>query len=125
MTFTFPMAIKAGTPVTVTLSNFGYYNVYDCTTWADYYTYPSYDYVGYFASSGAAGGGGTVLVTPEVVRAKKIKQGVLTQAQTRDLRYDYYTYIPSAAEESIGTFLARYGSTAVQNFAFGGMEDID
>lgn len=63
--------------------------------------------------------------TPEVVRAKKIKQGVLTQAQTRDLKYDYYTYIPSAAEESIGTFLARYGSTAVQNFAFDGMDGID
>ena len=63
--------------------------------------------------------------TPEIVRAKKIKQGVLTQAQTRDLKYDYYTYIPSAAEESIGTFLARYGSTAVQNFAFDGMDDID
>lgn len=125
MTFTFPMAIKAGTPVSVTLSNFGYYNVYDCTSWADYYTYPSYDYVGYFASSGAAGGGGTVSVTPEIVRAKKIKQGVLTQATTRDIKYDYFTYIPSAAKESIGTFLARYGSTAVQNFAFGGMEDID
>lgn len=71
---------------------------------------------------------GVVIVTPytpEIVRAKKIKQGVLTQAQTRDLKYDYYTYIPSAAEESIGTFLARYGSTAVQNFAFDGMDDID
>lgn len=125
MTFTFPTTIKAGTAVSVTLSNFGYYNVYDCTSWADYYTYPSYDYVGYFASSGAAGGGGTVAVTPEIVRAKKIKQGVLTQAQTRDLKYDYYTYIPSAAEKSTGTFLARYGSTAVQNFAFDGMEGID
>ena len=51
MTFTFPTTIKAGTPVTVTLSNFGYNNVYDCTTWADYYNAPSYDYVGYFASS--------------------------------------------------------------------------
>ena len=105
MTFTFPTAIKAGTSVSVTLSNFGYYNVYDCTTWADYYTYPSYDYVGYFASSGAAGGGGTVLVTPEVVRAQKIKQGVLTQATTRDIKYDYYTYIPSIAETETKTFL--------------------
>ena len=71
---------------------------------------------------------GTVSVTPytpEVVRAKKIKQGVLTQAQTRDLKYDYYTYIPSAAEESSGTFLAQGASTAVQNFAFDGMDDID
>lgn len=125
MTFTFPTAIKAGTSVSVTLSNFGYYNVYDCTTWADYYTYPSYDYVGYFASSGAAGGGGTVLVTPEIVRAQKIKQGVLTQATTRDLKYDYFTYIPSAAEESSGTFLVQGASTAVQNFSFDGMDDIE
>lgn len=59
--------------------------------------------------------------TPEVVRAKKIKQGVLTQATTRDLNYDYFTYIPSVAEESSGTFLKQSGSTAVQNFAFDGM----
>lgn len=25
--------------------------VYDCSTWAYYYTAPSYDYVGYFASA--------------------------------------------------------------------------
>lgn len=63
--------------------------------------------------------------TPEVVRAKKIKQGVLTQATTRDIKYDYYTYIPSAAEVSSGTFLVQGASTAVQNFAFNGMDDID
>lgn len=63
--------------------------------------------------------------TPETVRAKKIKQGVLTQAKTRDIKYDYYTYIPSAAKEATGTFLAQGASTAVQNFAFDGMDDID
>ena len=63
--------------------------------------------------------------TPEIVRAQKIKQGVLTQATTRDLKYDYFTYIPSAAEESSGTFLVQGASTAVQNFAFDGMDDID
>lgn len=63
--------------------------------------------------------------TPEVVRAKKIKQGVLTQATTRDIKYDYYTYIPSAAEVSSGTFLVQGASTAVQNFSFDGIDDID
>lgn len=71
---------------------------------------------------------GVVIVTPyspEIVRAQKIKQGVLTQAATRDVKYDYYTYIPSSAEESSGTFLVKGASTAVQNFAFYGMDDIE
>lgn len=120
-TGTSPVTINPGNTRTMRTDSV----VYDCTTWADYYTYPSYDYVGYFASSGSAGGGGTVVVTPEIVRAQKIKQGVLTQATTRDLNYDFYTYIPSAAEESSGTFLVRGASTAVQNFAFDGMDDIE
>ena len=45
--------------------------------------------------------------TPEVVRAQKIKQGVLTQATTRALNWSYYTYIPSAAETETKTFLAQ------------------
>lgn len=74
-----------------------------------------------FTPKGETWNSGVVSVTPytpEVVRAQKIKQGVLTQATTRDIKYDYYTYIPSAAEESSGTFLAQGASTAVQNFAF-------
>lgn len=57
----------------------------------------------------APSGGGAVTVTPytpEVVRAQKIKQGMLTQATTRDLKYDYYTYIPSLAETETKTFLS-------------------
>lgn len=81
-----------------------------------------------FTPRGETWNSGVVTVTPytpEVVRAKKLKQGVLTQATTRDLKYDYYTYIPSAAEESSGTFLTQSGSTATQNFAFDGMDDIE
>ena len=81
-----------------------------------------------FTPRGETWSSGVVTVTPytpEVVRAQKIKQGVLTQATTRDLKYDYFTYIPSAAEESSGTFLVQGASTAVQNFAFDGMDDID
>lgn len=49
--FTAPMDISKGTSVTVNLANAGYENVYDCTTWDYYRTEPTYDYVGYFASS--------------------------------------------------------------------------
>lgn len=100
-TGTSPVTINPGDTKTMRTDSV----VYDCTTWDDYYTYPSYDYVGYFASSGSAGGGGTVVVTPEAVRAQKIKQGVLTQATTKDVKYDYYTYIPSTAETETKTFL--------------------
>lgn len=56
--------------------------VYDCSTWAYYYTAPVYDYVGYFASS-------------------------------------------HISTEEKKTVLAQSGSTAVQNFAFEGMEDVE
>lgn len=81
-----------------------------------------------FTPRGETWNSGVVTVTPytpEVVRAKKLKQGVLTQAKTRDLAYDYYTYIPSSAETDTKTLLVQGASTAVQNFAFDGMEDID
>ena len=55
--------------------------VYDCSTWANYYSAPSYDYVGYFASS-------------------------------------------HRKTEETKTVLAQSGSTAMQNFAFDGMEDL-
>lgn len=58
------------------------FNWYDCTTWANYYNAPSYDYVGYFASA-------------------------------------------HSSQQESKTVLARSGSTAVQNFAFDGMEDLD
>lgn len=67
-----------------------------------------------FTPKGETWNSGVVSVTPytpEVVRAKKIKQGVLKQATTRDLKYDYFTYIPSDAEESSGTFLVQSQSS--------------
>lgn len=45
------MDISKGKTVIVNLANAGYENVYDCTTWDYYRTEPTYDYVGYFASS--------------------------------------------------------------------------
>lgn len=102
-------------------------NWYDCTTWEYYYPYPEYDYLGYFASSGDPGGGGSVTVTPytpEIVRAQKIKQGELVTSGITTQRYDYFTYIPSAAENVTKTFLVQGASTAVQNFAFDGMDDV-
>lgn len=125
MRFRFPNSIPAGTPVTVSLKNFGYNNVYDCTTWANYYSAPDYDYVGYFASSGSSGGGSVTVkpYTPEIVRAQKLQQGKLTPAQTQPVRYDYYTYVPSNADTETKTVLARSGSTAMQNFAFDMEED--
>lgn len=77
-------------PITITLnpgeSSSAAYSlvstVYDCSTWANYYSAPTYDYVGYFASS------------------------------------------HSSTEEK-KTVLAQSGSTAVQNFAFEGMEDVE
>lgn len=76
-------------PITITLnpgeSSSAAYSlvstVYDCSTWANYYTAPTYDYVGYFASS---------------------------HSSTKETK----------------TVLAQSGSTAVQNFAFDGMEDL-
>ena len=61
-----------------------------------------------FTPKGETWNSGVVSVTPytpEVVRAQKIKQGVLTQATTRALNWSYYTYIPSAAETETKTFL--------------------
>lgn len=117
-----PVTISPGSTATLTAVSS---TLYDCTTWENYYTAPSYDYIGYFASSGASGGsGGSVTVkpyAPEIVKAQRLQQGKLTPATTRDIKYDYYTYIPSDTEEATKTVLASAGSTAAQNFAF----DID
>lgn len=78
--YTAPEDIPKGTVIAVPTSG----NLYDCTTWDDYYRADDveYDYMGYFASS-------------------------------------------SAPEEATKTFLAQSGSTATQNFAFDGMEDLE
>lgn len=53
ISWTAPSAIKKGTRVTINLANAGYSNLYDCTTWDDYYLADNvkYDYMGYYASS--------------------------------------------------------------------------
>lgn len=81
------------TPISITLnpgeSSSAAYSlvstVYDCTTWADYYTLNGQAYWGYNEST---------------------RDTVIANTETK-------------------TFLAQGGSTAVQNFAFDGMEDID
>lgn len=45
--WTAPENVPAGTVVSVPCPA----NLYDCTTWDYYYSAPSYDYVGYFASA--------------------------------------------------------------------------
>lgn len=84
ISWTAPATIKKGTNVTINLANAGYSNLYDCTTWGDYYLADNvkYDYMGYYASA-------------------------------------------SAPESETKTFLAQSGSTATQNFAFDGMDDLE
>lgn len=60
----------------------------------------------------ASGGGGTVKVKP------------YTPEKTTTQKFGYYTHIPASAESQERTFLVQQ-STAVQNFAFDGMEDLD
>ncbi len=84
ISWTAPFAIKQGTKVTINLANAGYSNLYDCTTWDDYYLADNvtYDYMGYYASS-------------------------------------------SSPQEETKAFLVKSGSTATQNFAFDGMDDLE
>lgn len=55
ISWTAPATINRGTKVTINLANAGYSNLYDCTTWDDYYLADNvkYDYMGYYASSSA------------------------------------------------------------------------
>ena len=76
--WTAPEDVPAGTVVSVPCPA----NLYDCTTWADYYDAAEYEYYGF-----------------------------------RYSRHDPVT--------ETKTVLAQSGSTAVQNFAFDGMDDID
>lgn len=57
-------------------------------------------------------GGGSVVVTP------------YTPEKTTKQKFGYYTHIPASAESQERTFLVQQ-STAVQNFAFDGMDDLD
>lgn len=49
----------------------------------------------------------------------------LHKETTREIRYAPWRYIPSQKTQQKKTFLVQGASTAVQNFAFDGMEDID
>jgi len=114
-----PDTIKKGTTVTFNLANFGYYNVYDCTTWADYYAKDSVASntltvrpygAGYHADStltytpettktitvspykSGTKGGGSVTYVPETVERKV---------------YQPEVYTASSATEAKGTFLTQ------------------
>lgn len=76
--------------------------------------------------SGGAGGSVTVLSsTPPTYQGKTLVPAVLQRETTTEKRYAHWRYIPSECSEKEKTFLVQHGSTAVQNFAFEGMEDID
>ena len=49
----------------------------------------------------------------------------LHKETTREIRYAPWRYIPSQKTQQTKTFLVQGASTAVQNFAFDGMDDID
>ena len=72
--------------------------------------------------------GGSVTIDPSTaptLRTKVLVPAVLQKEVVSEKRYSPWRYVPSGKTKSTKTFLAQSGSTAVQNFAFGGMEDID
>ena len=76
----------------------------------------------------SGGGGGSVTVIPSVAptySGKTLVPAVLQRETTSEKRYAPWRYVPSSKTEETKTVLAQSGSTAVQNFAFDGMEDID
>lgn len=80
--------------------------------WSGYAASATIDYRVSTAPSGN-GGGGTLKVksyTPETTATQK---------------YGYYVHVPGSGEEESKVFLVQQASTAVQNFAFEGMEDLD
>ena len=76
----------------------------------------------------SGGGGGSVTVVPSVAptySGKTLVPAVLQRETTNEKRYAPWRYVPSSKTEDTKTVLAQSGSTAMQNFAFDGMEDID
>lgn len=65
-----------------------------------------------FTPNAPGGDGGSVTVVPS------------TPEETTDQKFGYFTHIPASAESQERTFLVQQ-STAVQNFAFDGMDDLD
>ena len=72
--------------------------------------------------------GGSVTIDPSTaptLRAKVLVPAVLQKEVVSEKKYAPWRYVPSGKTKSTKTFLAKSGSTAVQNFAFDGMDDID
>lgn len=78
--------------------------------------------------AGGAVQGGSVTIDPSTaptLRTKVLAPAVLQKEVVSEKKYAPWRYIPSQKTEKTKTFLVQGASTAVQNFAFGGMEDID
>lgn len=72
--------------------------------------------------------GGSVTIDPSTaptLRTKVLVPAVLQREVVSEKRYAPWRYVPSRKTEDTKTVLAQSGSTAVQNFAFDGMDDID
>ncbi len=99
ITFTAPANIPQGQKVTITLANFGYRNLYDCTTWENCYRASgvsrSYIAKGAYVSGGGSGGGGSITINDYVPE------------ETRDRNWCYYTRVPSSAATQTKTFLIQ------------------
>ena len=66
-----------------------------------------------FTPKAPSQGGGTVKITPSVPE------------ETTTQKYGWFTHIPASVEEDTKVFLTQKETTAVQNFAFEGMEDFE
>ena len=76
----------------------------------------------------SGGGGGSVTIVPSTAptySGKTLVPAVLQREKTSEKRYAPWRYVPSSKTEETKTVLAKSGSTAIQNFAFYGMDDID
>lgn len=93
-------------------------------------TDPGAGSVTFIVNAGSSTDGGSVTVLssiPPDIGIKKLVPAVLQQETTEVKRYAPWRYIESTASEAKKTFLVQgqQGSTAIQNFAFDGMDDID
>lgn len=58
-------------------------------------------------------------------KGPQIKVKSYTPEETTTQKYGYFTHIPASAEEDTKVFLTQKETTAVQNFAFEGMDDFE
>lgn len=78
--------------------------------------------------AGGAVQGGSVTIdpsTPPALRAKVLVPAALQKEVVSEKKYSPWRYIASQKTEQTKTFLTQNSSTAIQNFAFDGMDDID